>query len=153
MINNFIKNFNATKENTIVCFGDLNALHQQKRHMKSRKRIEPIKGKGMRTLFKTNGFGTFLVDEHRTSCRCLGCEGGLNHKFMLRKSPKPWLDCSHLVHGLLRCKNCERVWNRDHNGAMNIYKICRNAVDGKERPSYLCYQRQTNNQVALTSSP
>ena len=86
---------------------------------------EPIKGKGMRTLFRQNGFQTFLVDEHRTSCRCLGCEGGINEKFMVRPNPRPYRTNLRLVHGLLHCKNCERVWNRDCNGAMN----------GLERPS------------------
>ena len=36
---------------------------------------EPIKGKGMRTLFRKNGFITYLVDEFRTSCRCSSCDG------------------------------------------------------------------------------
>ena len=110
MIKNFIKKFEINTENSIVCFGDLNALHLQKKHMKYK---EPIKGKGMRTLLNAsrlqNGFQTFLVDEHRTSCRCLGCEGGVNEKFMVRPNPKPYRTNLRLVHGLLRCKNCERM--------------------------------------------
>ena len=30
------------------------------------------------------------------------------------------------------------VWNRDCNGATNIYKIAYNCVNKKDRPSYLC---------------
>ena len=46
----------------------------------------------MRTLLnasrRQNSFHTFLVDEHRTSCRCLGCEGGINENFTVRPNPK-----------------------------------------------------------------
>ena len=52
MINQFKKIFGNQNE-TIVCFGDF----EQKKHMKFK---EPIKGKGMRTLFRRNGFKTFL---------------------------------------------------------------------------------------------
>ena len=31
---------------------------------------EPIKGIGMRTLFRQNNYKTYLVDEFRTSCMC-----------------------------------------------------------------------------------
>ena len=41
-------------------------------------------------------------------------------------------------HGLIACKKCSNVWNRDCNGAKNIHKITYNAINGKERPSYLC---------------
>ena len=30
------------------------------------------------------------------------------------------------------------VWNRDVNGATNIYKIAKNAINKLERPKYLC---------------
>ncbi len=42
------------------------------------------------------------------------------------------------VHGLLSCKNCANVWNRDCNGATNIYKIAYNSIHKIDRPSYLC---------------
>ena len=44
---------------------------------------------------------------------------------------------SVLVHGLIRCKNGCGYWNRDTNGATNIYKIAYNAINNKERPKYL----------------
>ena len=49
---------------------------------------EPIKGKGIRNLFKSRGYQIYLVDEFRTSCKCANCEGGCCEKFMFRKSPK-----------------------------------------------------------------
>ena len=79
MINRFKKIFGDEKS-TLVCFGDF----EQKRHMKFK---EPIKGKGMRTLFRKSGFETYLVDEFRTSCKCAKCEGGECVKFMVRENP------------------------------------------------------------------
>ena len=108
------------KENVVVCFGD----YEQKQHMKFK---EP-----------TKGYKTFLIDEFRTSCRCLKCEGGEYVKFMKRGNPKPFKDNLITVDGLLRCKTCESVWNRDVNGATNINKIARNTINGIDRPSYLC---------------
>ena len=57
---------------------------------------------------------------------------------MVRENPKPFRNNLRLVHGLLSCKNCANVWNRDCNGAKNIYKIAYNSINKLERPSYLC---------------
>jgi len=40
--------------------------------------------------------------------------------------------------GLLKCKTCSTFWNRDCNGAKNIYKITENAIKQIARPDYLC---------------
>ena len=130
LINQFKKKFGNEKD-VIVCFGD----YEQRKHMKFK---EPIKGKGMRTLFRKNGYDTYLVDEFRTSCKCSKCDGGNCEKFMIRKNPKPFQNNLRLVHGLLSCKNCANIWNRDCNGATNIYKIAYNSIHKIERPSYLC---------------
>ena len=99
---------------------------------------EPTKGKGFRTLLRKNGYKVYLVNEFRTSCKCSGCNGGDCKKFMKMKNPKPYKDNLILVHGLLKCQSCNTMWNRDVNGASNIYKIAYNAIHKKERPSYLC---------------
>ena len=65
----------------------------------------PIKDKGIRTLFRKNGFITYLVDEFITSCRCSSCEG-LHEKFKVMENPKPYKSGSVLFHGLLKCKPC-----------------------------------------------
>ena len=108
---------------------------------------EPIKGKGMRMLFKQNNYKTYLVDEFRTSCMCSICktEIGRCEKFQIRKNPKPYKSGNILVHGLLTCKKCSGVWNRDVNGATNIYKIAKNAINGLERPKYLCREKKEEN--------
>jgi transposase len=143
LIKNFSNKF-GDKEDVIVCFGDF----EQKKHMKFK---EPIKGKGMRTLFRKNGFITYLVDEFRTSCRCSRCEG-LNEKFKVMENPKPYRSGSFLVHGLLKCKSCSGVWNRDCNGATNIYKIVKNAINKIDRPSYLC-RRNNSDTLEEVSHP
>jgi hypothetical protein len=129
MLNNFKRIFGNEKD-VIVCFGD----YEQKKQMKFK---EATKGKGMRTLFRKAGFQTYLVDEFRTSCMCSKCEIGICKKTMVRENPKPYRSGNVLVHGLICCKNGCGYWNRDVNGATNIYKIAYNAINNKERPNYL----------------
>ena len=57
---------------------------------------------------------------------------------MIRPNPRPYRNNLRIVHGLLKCKTCSSVWNRDCNGATNIYKIAYNAVNGLSRPLHLC---------------
>jgi transposase len=136
LINNFKKIFGKSEE-TIVIFGDF----EQKQHMKYK---EPIKGKGMRTLFRQNNYKTYLVDEFRTSCMCSICktEIGRCEKFQIRENPKLYKSGNVLVHGLIKCKTCLGVWNRDVNGATNICRIAKNAINGLERPKYLCRENK-----------
>jgi len=139
MINNFKKIFGKPEE-VIICAGDF----EQKQHMKFK---EPIKGKGIRKIFRDNGYKLYLVDEFRTSCMCSICkdESGRCEKFQIRKNPKPYRSDNILVHGLLKCKTCFGVWNRDVNGATNIYRIAKNAINGLERPKYLCREKKVEN--------
>jgi len=136
MLNKFNKIFGNPDE-VVVCFGDF----EQRKHMKYK---EPIKGKGIRTLFRKSGYNTYLVDEFRTSCKCCNCEGGECKKFLVRENPKPWKDYNSLVHGLLRCKSGCGLWNRDVNGSKNIYKIAFNHINGLKRPFYLCRNKQSD---------
>ena len=127
MIKQFTRLFG---QDAIVCFGDF----EQKKQMKYK---EPTIGRGVRKLFKKAGFQTYLVDEFRTSCRCSKCEIGVCSKTMVRENPRPYRKGSVFVHGLIRCKNGCGFWNRDVNGATNIYRIAKDAIDGKGRPGYL----------------
>jgi hypothetical protein len=141
LINNFKKIFGKPEE-TIVIFGDF----EQKQHMKYK---EATKGVGMRKLFRQNNYKVYLVDEFRTSCMCSICktEIGRCEKFQIRKNPKPYKSGNILVHGAIRCKNCEAVWNRDVNGATNICRIAKNAINGIERPKYLCREKKEDVRV------
>ena len=141
MINNFQKIF-GKPDKTIICIGDF----EQKQHMKYK---EPTKGIGLRKLFRQAGYKVFLVDEFRTSCKCSKCGEGNCEKFLTRKNPKPYKSGNILVHGLISCKNCSNVWNRDVNGATNIYKIAKNVINGLERPKYLCREKK-NEEVIKT---
>jgi len=137
MINQFKKIFGNEKD-VVVCFGD----YEQKKQMKFK---EATKGKGMRTLFRKAGFQIYLVDEFRTSCMCSKCEIGICKKTMVRENPKPYRTGSIIVHGLICCRNGCGYWNRDVNGATNIYKIAYNAINNKERPNYLSRSNRSCN--------
>jgi hypothetical protein len=143
MLNNFKRIFGNEKE-VVVCFGD----YEQKQQMKYK---EATKGKGMRTLFRKAGFQTYLIDEFRTSCRCSKCEIGICAKNMVMENPRPYKRGNILVHGLICCKNGCGYWNRDVNGATNIYKIAYNAINNKERPNYL--SRSNNSSGFLEEFP
>jgi len=145
MINNF-KRIYGNPNDVVICIGDW----EQRKQMKYK---EPTLGKGMRTLFRKNNYNVYLVDEFRSSCKCSKCDGGMCEKFMVRTHPnkKKNKDELRLIHGLLRCKSGCGSWNRDRNGSSNIYKIAKNAINNKERPSYLCREIKSN-QSASTST-
>ena len=143
MVNNFKRIFGNEKE-VVVCFGD----YEQKQQMKYK---ESTKGKGMRTLFRKAGFQTYLVDEFRTSCKCSKCEIGICAKNMVMENPRPYKTGNIIVHGLICCKNGCGYWNRDVNGATNIYKIAYNAINNKDRPNYL--SRSNNSSGFLEEFP
>ena len=92
----------------------------------------------MRCLFRKYGYKTYLVDEFRSSCKCSNCDGGECKNFLMVNNPKPYRNNQQLCWGLTVCANCKSFWNRDCNGAKNIYKIASCAVNKKPRPTYLC---------------
>ena len=113
---------------------------------------EPVKGKGFRTLFRKAGYGVYLVDEFRTSCRCSAC-GGECKTFRVCENPRPYrtgsvLRHSVLRHGLVSCVTCSRLWNRDTNAASNIWKIAKSAIRGEARPDYLRRDRVSHSGAA-----
>jgi hypothetical protein len=145
MLNNFKRIFGNEKE-VVICFGD----YEQKQQMKYK---EATKGKGMRTLFRKAGFQTYLVDEFRTSCMCSKCEVGICKKTMVRENPKPYRSGNILIHGLICCKNGCGYWNRDVNGATNIFKIAYNAINNKARPNYLSRSNKSSGSLDELPKP
>jgi hypothetical protein len=144
MIRRFKKIFGEPKD-TIIAIGDF----QQKQHRKFK---EPIKGRGFRTLFRKHGYLVYLVDEFRTSCKCSNCEdeNGDCIKFRKGRNPKPNKNDLILKHGVLICKKCNALWNRDENSSRNIYKIAFNAINKKDRPTYLCRSKKEEDDKELT---
>jgi hypothetical protein len=112
--------------------------------------VESVKGKGFRAMFRRAGYFVALVDEFRTSCRCYGCQKE-NEKFAKQTCKKPGarfgmeIEC----HGLLRCTECHTIWNRDVNGACNIWLIAVSEIYGQGRPDYL---KRTPRQVVAAAT-
>jgi hypothetical protein len=134
-----IKAVHGGPDSTLVATGDWN---EGSRH---RRGYEPVKGIGFRKTFRRAGYKVFLVDEFRTSRVCCECqdEGGASERLRVVWSPKPYqAKRKILCNGLLRCRTCKRLWNRDLNAAINIWNIAYNALHGRDRPLYL--QRQHN---------
>lgn len=127
---NRFKSMYGDATQTIVYIGDWEQF-------KHRMFKEPVKGKGFRKLFRRYGYIVLLVDEFRTSCRCAKCDGECV-TFRKCQNPRPWKKEEVITrHGLLTCKKCGRIWNRDENGSLNIYRIVRDTLDGKGRPEIL----------------
>jgi hypothetical protein len=135
----------GNKDEAIVCIGDWEQL-------KHRKFKEPVKGKGFRKMFRDHGYRVYLVDEFRTSKQCSGCkrEGATLEKFYRRKyvTKGGKQKTSELLHGLLKCTTCKKLWNRDVNASRNQREIATSLIAGNGRPHYL--QRK---KVTQTSNP
>uniref|UniRef100_A0A7S0YNM6 Cas12f1-like TNB domain-containing protein n=1 Tax=Polytomella parva TaxID=51329 RepID=A0A7S0YNM6_9CHLO len=135
MLENFAKIF-GERDSVVIGIGDW----EQKKHRKFK---EPTKGKGFRNLLKKKGYQVYLVDEFQTSCQCSSCQddSAKCEKFRMRLDPNtkklPEKRHLRLVHGLLRCSSCSKLWNRDVNAAINIVRLTREILTGNGRPNYL----------------
>ena len=113
---------------------------------------EPTKSIGFRKMFREAGYHVYVIDEYKTSCRCSVCQSDTAETKTFRRVPnprpqppadapaavraawKPTIKC----HGLTRCSTCHRLWNRDVNGARNIFLIAKRLIiDHLDRPDYL----------------
>lgn len=136
MINNF-KNKYGSPENVVIVAWDW----EQKKGMSYGK--IPTKRRGMRTKFRKAKYKVFLADEFRTSCsKC----GETCKTFRKCDNPKHLKDNIIMRHGLTYCKNCKSLWNRDENSSSNIFKIAYNAINGLDRPKYLCREKKEDNE-------
>ena len=144
MINSFKKLYGGPNK-VVIAIGDW----EQKKQMKFR---PPSLGKGIRDIFRRNGYMIYMIDEFRTSMWCCSC-GEKNEQFMYhrnkKKKPKQEdIDKGYkkplrrkvLSRGLIRCTNVEECrihWDRDINAAKNIYYLAYLILLGLERPDYL----------------
>ena len=142
MVNQFKARF-GPPGTVVIGFGDW----EQKQHRRFK---EPTKGKGFRKLMRQSGYDVLLVDEFRTSLQCSKCqiEDGKCLKFRKRLDPNKKKSDEdrqfRLVHGLLKCNTCNRIWNRDFNAAINIALLTRCILDRKDRPGYLRRQNSSS---------
>jgi hypothetical protein len=129
-MNRFRKKFGKPEE-VVVGIGDF----EQYKHRKFK---EPVKGKGFRDMFRKHGYNIYLVDEHKTSCKCYKCEEGRCDTFRYCQNPRPWKQNITIKrHGLTMCQTCSSIWNRDVNASLNIYEIMRSTLIERVRPDYL----------------
>ena len=125
----FEKTFGSPKE-VIISFGDW----EQMKGISYGK--EPTKGKSLRKMFRKKGYTVYLKDEYRTSMICEKCKKGENDQFQKRKDPRPWKQGkTQRVWGLVRCKTCSTVHQRDFNSASNILFLTNCLIEEKEIPS------------------
>jgi hypothetical protein len=119
----FMETFGGPKK-VVVCIGNYSSGSY---HLPG---CPPCKGVGFRKMFRRWGYTVLLVDEFRTSCKCYncGCDGsdGKNEKFVRRNG--------RMEHHVLRCKKCRTIWDRDINGALNIYRLADLELKGMPRP-------------------
>lgn len=140
--NKFMNIFKETYgSDAVVCIGDW----EQSQH---RKYKEPVKGKGFRKVFKQHCLEIYLIDEHKTSKQCWGCKDdeAILKKFFRRKflNKNGEIQESGLLHGLLKCTTCKRLWNRDANSSRNQRDIGISLIDGTGRPDYLQRKHSTS---------
>jgi transposase len=125
----FINKFKATfgpPEKVVIGMGDW----CQRQHRRSH---TPVKGKGFREMFRKAGYTLYLIDEFRTSARCSRCQlqEGICSEFQEDDESRK------LIHALLLCQQCGRIWNRDSNASRNIARLTRCGLQGLPRPEYL----------------
>lgn len=131
---NFQKEF-GKPEAVVVCIGDWS-------QKENREGFEPVKGKGLRDMFRKFGYKPHLINEYRTSKKCSVCqrvgdEEGCCHKFRKCVNPRRGQCDIVMRHGLVMCNTCARYWNRDENSASNIYILAKAIIEGRDRPVYL----------------
>ena len=134
MLNRFQEKFGPPTE-VVIGFGDWDQGSRQMRYH------EPTKGIGMRKLFRRAGYPVYLVDEYHTSCQCYNCQNpeARCEPFRQVVNPRPWRRKEpHFItcHGLVKCKTCQRLWNRNVNSSLNILRIMKYRAHDEDRPFY-----------------
>jgi len=129
---------NRPASEVVIGWGDFSQFNALRFH-------EPTKGIGFRRLFRKAGYHVYLVDEYLTSQKCCKCAMGgpgvgLCKTFKRVKNPRPYrvfetptVKC----HGLVKCGQCNTMYNRDVNSAVNIWRIAHAAIMGLHRPLYM----------------
>ena len=104
--------------------------------------MNPPMVKACVNYFEKQGTKVYLVDEYHASCQCYNCARAEGRCEPFRKvvNPRPWKREEQLFitcHGLVKCKTCRRLWNRDVNSSLNILRIRKYRAQELLRPLYL----------------
>ena len=134
MLKNFQKKF-GEKGKLLVVIGD----YDKQDNFKGK---ESVICRRTKKILRKGGFEIYLINEFRTSKLCNVCENECK-KFHKRETKKSKTENQEndvknsLVWGLVRCENvnCGKIFNRDTNAAMNMYKIGKNVIAGLGRPA------------------
>lgn len=104
------------------------------------KYTRPVPGRGHRRMLIRNGYRLLLTGEYLTSQVCNTCSCKVS-KFMRVDDPRAKGTAEEgqkkiVLHSLLQCENskCNKVWNRDQNGALNILEVGLQYINYRTRP-------------------
>jgi transposase len=88
------------------------------------------------------------IDEFRTSKTCSGC-GHKEDMFHVKHWQRGYCrreGCKKMglfkSHEVVRCQNCMKSWQRDHNAARNMFTLLMCKVKGEERPEVLSRKKK-----------
>lgn len=131
----FMRNFNkihGKPGEVLVCIGDFSAKYKHMQYHSPRPLKRLIK------RFKEAKHKVCLVDERYTSKRCCNCRRSTAEceTFFVAQSRRP-NNCNYgKLHGVLRCKECNNIFNRDLNACINIFYDAAYELVG-QRPHHL----------------
>lgn len=96
LVNNIKNIYETNRKKICLMYGNWSEEKQMKNYLST-------PGIGMKRLLEKH-FKIVTIDEYKTSKVCFNCEHE-TEKFMIRNSPKPYIQGPIQVHSLLRCKN------------------------------------------------
>jgi transposase len=105
---------------------------------------KPAKGKGLLSLMKKRGFEVYRIDEFRSSSYCPSCQGKVR-PFLRVPNPRPYQRVQRptiFCHGLLKCGDCGRKWNRDLLATLNFRYIVSTLAESGHRPALFTRRSQ-----------
>jgi len=96
-------------------------------------------------------FNLYLIDEYKTSKLCNTCKCETENRIIKKEKKNVIIEPNrrqYKQHSLLSCKNfkCNKLWNRDVNGSLNILEIGISIINNNGRP--ICFQRNDHPLVA-----
>ena len=100
---------------------------------------------------RNEGWHIVEVDEFNTSAKACCCVGHENKSI---KTGHRILENGHRarVHGIVRCTNCAKLWNRDDAACINIWAVTVALLKRLDRPFWLARQQQQQQNAPHTQA-